>query len=130
MVAPAIIIEFLIQPSSYRKEHAVHISSIFGSCAILEQWHFFGKPITPHFYETKVYLRLFSIHNISCYADLASTSLFLTTGGMLLGGVADPPAARAAAPRLYLNYLRKKNGTHEIGRTTAEASRLRLRGAP
>ena len=33
---------------------------------------------------------------------------FLTTAGMLLGGVADPPAARAAAPRFDRNYLRKK----------------------
>jgi hypothetical protein len=33
---------------------------------------------------------------------------FLTMGGMLIGGVADPPAARAAAPRLYLNLCRKK----------------------
>ena len=41
---------------------------------------------------------------------------------MLIGGVTDPPAARAAAPMLHGNlYCKTGPGLSRVGRTTAEA---------
>ena len=44
---------------------------------------------------------------VSNIADVGATA-FLFTGVVLLGGVADPPAARASAPMLSRNYYRRK----------------------